>query len=125
MALFNRFIDRIKSVASDDDPTLSDGRDDTSSEGGPVRIADTSDRHLASVQGRVRALTLPTRTSVTALVVEIADSTGPLQLVFVGRKAIPGIECGVTLRAHGRVSLRAGHRVIYNPSYEIVPRREH
>ena len=61
---------------------------------------------------------------MTALVVEIADRSGSAQLVFVGRKAVPGIRCGVTLRARVRVSTTGAHRVIYNPAYEIVPRRD-
>lgn len=122
MGLLSKVVDRIKSVTADDDLVVEDFRvDDTD---GTVRIAEAVDRHRATVQGRVRALTLPTTTAVTALVVEVADPTGAMQLVFVGRKAIPGIECGVTLRAHGRVSIRRGHRIMYNPAYEIVPHRD-
>lgn len=93
-------------------------------DGTALPIADTVDRQRATVQGRVRSLTLPTTTSVTALVVEIADPTGTAQLVFVGRKAVPGIRCGVTLRARGRVSVQGAHRIVYNPAYEIVPRHD-
>ena len=123
MGLLNKVVDRIRSVAADDDLVVDDRRT-ADPDDGTIRVADTVDRHRATVQGRVRALTLPTTTAVTALVVEVADSTGPIQLVFVGRKAIPGIECGVILRAHGRVSIRRGHRVMYNPAYEIVPHRD-
>ena len=123
MGLLSRVVERIKSVAEDDDLVVDDGRIEDGDDG-IVSISETVDRHRATVQGRVRALTLPTTTAVTALVVEVADSTGPIQLVFVGRKAIPGIECGVILRAHGRVSIRRGHRIMYNPAYEIIPRRE-
>ena len=123
MGLLSKVVDRIKSVTADDDFVVEDGRVDDPDDG-TIRIVEVVDRHRATVQGRVRALTLPTTTAVTALVVEVADSTGAIQLVFVGRKAIPGIECGVTLRAHGRVSIRRGHRIMYNPAYEIVPHRE-
>lgn len=123
MGLLSKVVDRIRSVASDEDITDDDHRPDDPDDG-VVRIVGTTDRHRATVQGRVRALTLPTTTAVTALVVELADSTGSIQLVFVGRKAIPGIECGVRLRAHGRVSIRRGHRFMYNPAYEIVPSRD-
>jgi RecG-like helicase len=123
MGLFSRVVERLKSVATDDDdPVLEDGLEEHTDE--VVRIADTADRERATIQGRVRSLTLPTTTSVTALLVEIADQSGPAQLVFVGRKAVPGIRCGVTLRATGRVSIQGSHRIVYNPAYEIVPRRE-
>ncbi|MCA1781573.1 MAG: OB-fold nucleic acid binding domain-containing protein [Dermatophilaceae bacterium] len=116
-------MERIKSVASEDDPFVDDGSEHDLDDS-VVAITDTVDRQRATVQGRVRSLTLPTTTSVTALVVEIADQTGPAQLVFVGRKAVPGIRCGVTLRAHGRMSIKGGHRIVYNPAYEIVPRHD-
>jgi hypothetical protein len=124
MGLFTRVVERIKSVTTDDDPLAYDGSE-SSLDDSVVRISDTVDRQRATVQGRVRSLTLPTTTSVTALVVEIADTSGPAQLVFVGRKAVPGIRCGVTLRARGRVSIKGGHPIVYNPAYEIVPRRDH
>lgn len=122
MGILDRVVDRIRSVTTDDDPLRDEApardTDDV------VPIADTRDRERATISGRVRSLTLPTTTSVTALVVEIADRSGSAQLVFVGRKAVPGIRCGVTLRARGRVSTTGAHRVIYNPAYEIVPRRD-
>lgn len=124
MGLFSRVVERIKSVASEDDPFVDDGSEHGVDDS-VVAITETVDRQQATVQGRVRSLTLPTTTSVTALVVEIADQSGPAQLVFVGRKAVPGIRCGVTLRAHGRMSIKGGHRIVYNPAYEIVPRHDH
>ena len=124
MGLFTRVVDSITSVTTDEDPVVDD-RSEGGVDASVVRISATVDRQRATVQGRVRSLTLPTTTSIMALVVEIADSSGSAQLVFVGRKAIPGITCGVTLRARGRVSIKSGHRIVYNPAYEIVPRRDH
>lgn len=123
MGLLHRVVERIRSVASEEDPVLEDPTT-APADSAAVPIADVVDRRRTTIQGRVRSLTLPTTTSVTALVVEITDQSGAAQLVFVGRKAVPGIRCGVTLRAHGRVSIRGPHRIIYNPVYEIVPRRE-
>ncbi len=120
MGLFSRVLESIRGVAANDDPSGEDLLPEPAPETTP--IADTRDRERATVQGRVRLLTLPTAGSVTALIVEIADRTGSMRLVFLGRKAIPCIECGVVMRAQGRVSVKDGMRVIYNPSYEIVPR---
>lgn len=89
------------------------------------QIADTADRERAVVMGRVNTMTLPTADTVPALQVELTDRTGSLELVFTGRKAIPGIECGVTLRVEGRISVDGRRRVMHNPAYEIVPGREH
>lgn len=122
MGLFSRVVESVKGVAVDD-LAVDDHPPDPAT--GTSPIASIQDRKRAIVQGRVRMLTLPTAASVTALIVEIADTTGSMRLVFVGRKAIPGIDCGVVLRAQGRVSVKDGLRVIYNPAYEIVPRRAH
>lgn len=123
MGLFSRVFESIKGVATDDDLAVDEHLPDVPSD--VIPIAQAEDRQRVVVQGRVRMLTLPTASSVTALIVEIADGTGSARLVFVGRKAIPGIDCGVVLRARGRMSVRDGVRVIYDPIYEIVPRRAH
>lgn len=120
VGLLGRALERIRSVAADDDPAPAA---DLPPPPGTTLIADTTDRQRATVQGRVSALTLPTAGSVPALVIDVTDASGSMELVFVGRRSIPGIETGVILRATGRVSLDTPRRVMYNPAYEIVPRR--
>lgn len=122
MGLLSRAVERIRSITTDDD--VMDDDPATSADRGLAPIDQTEDRRRARLQGRVSALTLPTESAVTGLVVELTDRTGSINLVFVGRKAIPGIECGTTLRVEGLVSTRNDRRVMYNPFYEIVPRRE-
>ena len=78
-------------------------------------------RHPACVCGTVRTVTLPPRRSVPALVAEVWDGNGAVNLVWIGRRSIAGIEPGVFLRARGRVAEVRGHPTIFNPSYEIVP----
>lgn len=51
---------------------------------------------------------------------ELFDGTDSVTLVWLGQRRIPGIDCGRTLRVHGRVSLLDnGDKAIYNPHYEI------
>jgi len=40
-------------------------------------------------------------------------------LVWLGRRKIAGIKPGAGLVVSGRVSCQDGHRVIYNPRYEL------
>jgi hypothetical protein len=40
-------------------------------------------------------------------------------LIWLGRRRIPGIEPGRTMRVRGRIALREGRKVLYNPYYEI------
>jgi hypothetical protein len=78
-------------------------------------------RYPACVCGTVRTVTLPPRRSVPVLVAEVWDGNGAVNLVWIGRRAIGGIEPGVFLRARGRVAVVRGVMTIFNPSYEIVP----
>jgi hypothetical protein len=50
---------------------------------------------------------------------ELFDGTEGVTLIWLGRRRIPGIEPGRTMRAHGRMALRNGRKVLYNPYYEI------
>ena len=52
---------------------------------------------------------------------EVWDGNGSVNLVWVGRRTIGGIEPGVFLRARGRVTSVRGTPTIFNPAYEIVP----
>lgn len=90
---------------------------------GATPIVEATPRQPATVLGEVRSVALRPQVQVAALVVEIFDGTVPLHLVWLGRRAIAGIEPGVVLRVHGRVCHRRGMRTIFNPSYEIVPTR--
>lgn len=90
---------------------------------GAAHIREIVDRHLADVCGEVRSLTLPPRTTVPALVAELYDGTGTMTLVWLGRREIHGIAPGVRMRVHGRATYRKGVPTIFNPQYELLPRR--
>jgi len=85
-------------------------------------IASLHNRDEAVVSGTVRTVILPPRRSVPALVVEVFDGGGAVNLVWIGRRSIGGIEPGVFLRARGRVTTVRGTPTIFNPAYQIVPR---
>ncbi|MGG5258870.1 OB-fold nucleic acid binding domain-containing protein [Phycicoccus avicenniae] len=97
-------------------------REQTVSEGGDDLTA-LAPRHAACVCGTVRTVTLPPKTSVPALVAEIWDGKGAVNLVWVGRRSIGGIEPGTFVRARGRVATVKGNPTIFNPAYEIIPKQ--
>jgi RecG-like helicase len=92
---------------------------------GCTPMCDLQDRQEATVSGTVRAVTLRPRVNVPALVVDLYDGSRTINLVWLGRRTIGGIEPGTYLRAHGRVTYSRGIPTIFNPSYEIVPLRAH
>lgn len=83
----------------------------------PVRECRVGEKVVVS--GPIRALTLRPVGGVPALEAELFDGTGTIKLVWLGRRKIQGIEPGVTLSVHGRVTFQRGVPVIYNPSYEL------
>ena len=90
---------------------------------GTDSIGSLSQPGQATVQGRLRAAEI--RGSHTAgssvLACEVADSTGELTAVFLGRDHIAGIEPGARIRLHGKVGIGAdGRLVMTNPAYELL-----
>lgn len=92
---------------------------------GCTPMSDLKDRQQATVSGTVRAVTLRPRINVPALVVDLYDGTRTINLVWLGRRTIAGIQPGTHLRATGRVTYSRGTPTIFNPAYEIVPARGH
>jgi len=77
----------------------------------------------ATVQGRLR--TTQTRSSrpagASVLACEIADSSGELTALFLGRTHIAGVEPGTRIRLHGTVGIGAdGRPVMTNPAYDLL-----
>ncbi len=93
-----------------------------STKNGGTPIDACCDRQLVQCCGTVRYTSLRPRTdSVPAFVVGLDDGTRTMQLVWLGRRSIAGIEPGVYLSAKGRVLHRRGMPTIFNPDYEIKP----
>ncbi|GIH11080.1 hypothetical protein Rhe02_91470 [Rhizocola hellebori] len=86
--------------------------------------ADTVKRgELVTVAGRLRTVVYTPRTNLPTLEADLYDGTDVITLVFLGRRQISGIEPGRALFAKGRVALRDGRKVIYNPHYELEAHR--
>ncbi|WP_110205430.1 OB-fold nucleic acid binding domain-containing protein [Nocardioides daejeonensis] len=88
---------------------------------GQVSIADAPDREMVRLSGTVRSVTLRPRGGVPALEAELDDGSGVITLLWLGRRRIIGISAGRTLTVGGRIGLQDGHRVMFNPRYELRP----
>ena len=88
-------------------------------EPGKDTIAEAEDRARVRLQGTLRTVTLRPRGGVPALEAELFDGTDGVTLVWIGRRRIPGIEPGRTVRVKGRLAERDGRKVLYNPHYEL------
>ncbi|GAB1693788.1 OB-fold nucleic acid binding domain-containing protein [Krasilnikovia sp. M28-CT-15] len=74
---------------------------------------------VVSVSGRLRTVAYTPRTNLPTLEADLYDGSDVVTLVFLGRRAIAGIEPGRQLTARGRIALRDERKVIYNPFYEL------
>lgn len=83
-------------------------------------VADVVERSVATVSGRVSAVTVEPKNTAPRLVVRLSDATGVIDLVFIGRRSLPGVDPGVALRASGRVQALPTGNAILNPRYDLV-----
>ena len=86
---------------------------------GAVPAGDCRRGQLVSVSGRLRTVAYTPRTNLPTLEADLYDGSDVVTLVFLGRRSIPGIEPGRQLTARGRIAIRDGRKVIYNPYYEL------
>jgi hypothetical protein len=88
---------------------------------GATPIASCGERRRFCVAGTLRTVTLRPRGGAPALEAELYDGSDVIDLVWLGRRKIIGIEPGRVVRAEGLVSLQDGRKVMFNPRYELRP----
>ena len=88
-------------------------------EEGAVPIGDCEDRQLVHLTGSISTVTIHPRGGHPALEVELRDGSGAVTLVWLGRRQIPGIDPGRSIKVAGRISCHQGRRLMYNPKYEL------
>jgi len=88
----------------------------------PIPINAVRWRNRAVLEGRVRSVYVGPVSGSPALEAELYDETGGITLVFLGRRAIPGIEPGAKMRVTGMVGEMEGYLAMSNPSYVLLPR---
>lgn len=71
------------------------------------------------VAGTLRAVVLRPLGGVPTLEAELYDGTGTVNLVWLGRRRIVGIDPGRALVARGRLTERDGRPTLFNPAYEL------
>lgn len=74
---------------------------------------------IVRLKGRLRTVVYTPRTNLPTLEAELFDGSDLVTLVWLGRRHIAGIEPGRAITAKGRIALREGRKVLYNPYYEL------
>jgi RecJ-like exonuclease len=86
-----------------------------------VPLSELSRGSCVLVVGRLRAVVYTPSETVPTLEAELFDGTDSVDLVWLGRRRIAGVEPGRRVVARGRVGMHNGHKAIYNPWYELLP----
>jgi RecJ-like exonuclease len=73
-----------------------------------------------TITGRLRAVVYTPSETVPTLEAELFDGSDSMELVWLGRRRIAGIEPGRRVVVRGRVGVYDGRRAIYNPWYELL-----
>lgn len=110
----------LRRLTSDVEVLDADDLSEDSERSGAQRVSDCACGQEVTMQGRLRTVEFcAPDDSAAQLEAELYDGTEGVTLVWMGRRRIPGIEPGRTMRVRGRISLRDGQKVLYNPYYEI------
>ncbi|HEX5565453.1 MAG TPA: OB-fold nucleic acid binding domain-containing protein [Streptomyces sp.] len=108
-------------LSSSQEDLLSAELQQDTEESGCTRICDCGDRQIVRVTGTLRTVTQRPRAGVPALEAELFDGSASLDVVWLGRRSIAGIEPGRRLIASGRIAMNHGRPVLFNPKYELRP----
>jgi len=92
---------------------------------GTDRVSRCRARERSRLSGVLRSVTYsPTTDSTPTLRAELYDGSGSIELIWLGRRDVPGIVPGRRLVVTGRVSSDDGGRTLtmYNPAYTLLSR---
>ena len=91
---------------------------------GVMPISNIVWREHVKVAGRVKALRIqPWAEQIASLELTLADSTGGVTVVFMGRRTLGGVKLGTHLLVDGMASEHHGLLTILNPAYQLLPRQ--
>jgi amino acid transporter len=89
--------------------------------GAPAPAAGIRHRERARVLGRVHTVRVQPWAGVPAFECTVVGSDGAaITVVFLGRRAVPGIAPGIELAVEGTVGSHQGRMAMLNPAYEIL-----
>ncbi|WP_122820934.1 OB-fold nucleic acid binding domain-containing protein [Varibaculum vaginae] len=85
------------------------------------KVCDVAERQKASLYGVLRSVTFPPRTAAGSFTATLFDGTGSIEVLWLGRKSVPGIKAGIRLAVQGMVISRSNGLCVINPTFQIEP----
>lgn len=83
-------------------------------------IADCVERTVVRIRARVIAIQVEPLDAPPKLTARLADASGRIDAIFLGRRSIPGIEPGAVVDVEGRICAADDLPRLFNPSYALV-----
>jgi len=87
---------------------------------GCSHIGDARWRQQVTIAGRVRSIRVAPLHDAPTLELIIADGTGAISVVFLGRRGLAGVTVGTRLQVEGRVGIHKARLAIMNPPYQLL-----
>lgn len=112
-----------QTLASNERVEEIEERADASRNVGCAAVTSVQSRTRCKVAGVLRSVVLRPREGVPTVEAELFDGSGTLDLVWLGRRTIDGIDPGRRIRVEGMVCDVDGRRTMFNPRYELRPRQ--
>jgi RecG-like helicase len=107
-------------MAESDEQRLAEEIEDWASTiPGTTRIADAPTRSRAKVAGVVRRITVRPVEGYESLEALLSDGTGEIEVVWMGRRSIPGLSLGTRVVVDGVVGAQRGQLRMVNPTFEF------
>src|SRR5918992_2794614 len=86
---------------------------------GTVRIKDAPKRSRVRLAGVVRRITVRPLEGNESLQALIDDGTGEVNVVWMGRRSIPGLNLGTRIVVEGVLGEQRSERRLVNPTFEF------
>lgn len=87
---------------------------------GTTPVAEVQLRQRVGLYGVLRSVTYPPTQKGGSFSATLFDGTGSIDLIWLGRRFVPGIEPGIHIHVEGMIGERGGTLCVMNPSYQIV-----
>ena len=118
MGLLNRLFDRL--TESDESRQAEETRAWARTVAGAVPIADVPLRKPSRVAGEVRRITVLPMEGSESVEAVLSDGTAKMTVVFMGRRALPGLNLGTRVVVDGVAGRqRDGSVRMVNPKFEF------
>lgn len=88
---------------------------------GGTPISELVPRQRAVLVGVLRSVKFAPRQNVPTLQAVLFDGSGVINIIWLGRRQIPGIAPGRRLRLSARIADVDGQLTCYNPRYDLLP----